>query len=667
MNFEKFSSIVRDNFNKMSKGNLYVVDCGKDEIFEAYLASFPEGSNPLYKERTEHDCQCCKHFIRDVGNVVSIQNGKLRSIWQLDFDDDVYSVVAKALADKVEGMAIKGVFKHYTNEAGVKVTRQLLESGEVINWNHFQCTIPRKHCSDQRDTVLSEINSKFGVYKRGLNEITEDALVIILDLIGSNSLYRGEEFKAIVKSFQKSKKDYDKAKNKDVFVWETFLSNKAATIKNTVIGTLLIDISEGKNLEGAVAAFESKVAPQNYKRTSSIITKRMVEDAMKTIDLLKIRDSLPRQYAKISDVSVNNVLFVDRSVKSKMKDSIADLLETEVKSKPNKNSACEEISVKDFIGNIVPKASSIKLLVENKHKTNLASLITPKHKEAPPILQWDNNFSWSYNGDVTDSIKEKVKKAGGDVTGIVRVSLSWSNKDDLDLHILEPNKNIISYNNKHSATSGKLDVDMNAHSSLVRDAVENITWSNRSKILKGEYTIKVHNYNKRENIDVGFEIEVECNGQLFTFNHNKVLRASRSITIAKFNFDGTNITPTNIHKDIEAKGKSTEVWNITTEKFAEVDTIMYSPNHWDGQSIGNKHYIFTLKGCKNPEDTRGLYNEFLRGDLTKHRKVFEILGSKMKCGYQDEQLSGVGFSSTKKNDILCEVQGEINKTYKILF
>jgi len=60
MDFKKFTSIVRDNFNKMSKGNLYVVDCGKDDIFEAYLASFPEGSNPLYKERTEHDCQCCQ-------------------------------------------------------------------------------------------------------------------------------------------------------------------------------------------------------------------------------------------------------------------------------------------------------------------------------------------------------------------------------------------------------------------------------------------------------------------------------------------------------------------------------------------------------------------------------------------------------------------------------
>ena len=32
----------------------------KDALWDTYLASFPEGSNPVYKTRTEHDCQCCK-------------------------------------------------------------------------------------------------------------------------------------------------------------------------------------------------------------------------------------------------------------------------------------------------------------------------------------------------------------------------------------------------------------------------------------------------------------------------------------------------------------------------------------------------------------------------------------------------------------------------------
>lgn len=52
----------------------------------------------------------------------------------------------------------------------------------------------------------------------------------------------------------------------------------------------------------------------------------------------------------------------------------------------------------------------------------------------------DNNFSWAYTGGITDSIKERVKQAGGNVDGELRISLSWFNFDDLDLHVIEPGR-----------------------------------------------------------------------------------------------------------------------------------------------------------------------------------------------------------------------------------
>jgi hypothetical protein len=57
----------------------------------------------------------------------------------------------------------------------------------------------------------------------------------------------------------------------------------------------------------------------------------------------------------------------------------------------------------------------------------------------------------------------------------------------------------------------------------------------------------------------------------------------------------------------------------------------------------------------------------LRNDLTEHRKVFETLGSKMKTEYSDDQLSGVGFSSTVDNSVLCRVQGKTSRILKITF
>ena len=51
----------------------------------------------------------------------------------------------------------------------------------------------------------------------------------------------------------------------------------------------------------------------------------------------------------------------------------------------------------------------------------------------------------------------------------------------------------------------------------------------------------------------------------------------------------------------------------------------------------------------------------------EHKRVFEALGSKMRVESSDEQLSGVGFSSTKRNSLVCKLEGSFTRTVKILF
>lgn len=74
-------------------GALYTVDVPKDELYDLYLDSFPEGTNLMYKERREYDCNCCKSYIRTLGRVVAIHNGKLVSIWDVKVGG-YYQVVA---------------------------------------------------------------------------------------------------------------------------------------------------------------------------------------------------------------------------------------------------------------------------------------------------------------------------------------------------------------------------------------------------------------------------------------------------------------------------------------------------------------------------------------------------------------------------------------------
>ena len=77
--------------------------------------------------------------------------------------------------------------------------------------------------------------------------------------------------------------------------------------------------------------------------------------------------------------------------------------------------------------------------------------------------------------------------------------------------------------------------------------------------------------------------------------------------------------------------------------------------------------MFIIEGCNNPEPARGFFNEYLDTRLDAHRKVFELLGGKIKVEAEGEQMAGLGFSSTQHGSILCRVKGSINRVINVVF
>jgi hypothetical protein len=78
--------------------------------------------------------------------------------------------------------------------------------------------------------------------------------------------------------------------------------------------------------------------------------------------------------------------------------------------------------------------------------------------------------------------------------GDLEVTLSMSLPSDLDLYVVEPNGNVIYYNNMHSFTQGQLDLDANAAcSNNTNVRYEHIFWP-EGQVPEGTYQIRVDNW-----------------------------------------------------------------------------------------------------------------------------------------------------------------------------
>lgn len=688
MNFSVFKSAIAKQFERMQKYPMFrmspTIEEGEDadaknaafkyELWVTYLHSFPAGTNPVYRERPEHDCGCCKQFIRSIGDVVAVIDGKLETVWNID--DGVepgYRAVASRMNTFVLNHAVHDEFLHYERTAGTDKSFEKHVDG-VKTWEHFFVNIKPQFVVAKQDlaTRLSISRSTHDVFLRSLKELTLESLNIVLELTADKALYRGEENAFVVTEFRKLKIEFDKLQGEfaqNMFAWvqaRNVRTGSILAIRNTAIGTLLTDLSEGKDIDASVNAFEFKVSGGNYKRPTALVTQKMIDSAKATLAGMGLTSALARRYATLRDITANNILFANRDARKAMSGDVFDDISSQVSTKVKNLDCVEEVTIERFVGEILPNITSLEVLLENKHANNFVSLIAPEDPTAGHLFKWDNNFSWSYANLVADSIKEKVKKAGGRTEGDLCCRLAWDYSDDLDFHMHEPDGYHIDFRNRRalSRSGGVLDVDANGADGPREDPVENIVYEDRKRMKEGIYTLEVNNYNRKSG-GSGFEVEIEFDGQVHSIAYSKVLRDSETVLVAKIKYSKSE--GFQLLSSLDSKPVVRTMWGLQSWNFHNVNVMLLSPNHWDDHGVGNKHYFFMLDGCKNDGLARGFYNEFLKEEFTKHRKVFEVVGSKMIVKDSPDQLSGLGFSSTQKNALVCRVKGSFTRTLKVVF
>lgn len=642
--FDIFSEEINSRLDELIKSGNPIVELDYEgSLFDIYLNNIPEEYNPVFRVNRFFDGSADRHFINRIGNLAMITpNYKLVHLW--DFESETFFENSrKEMLKVLKKCKIKNAFLTSFDMVGSGPNKD--SKDPRITWTHYKYKTPSEIRCSKHDIgdKLGKLNTQYNVFKRTMEECRLEDLESVIELGKDNSIYRASEFLGSLEKWHELKTKYNK-KPSDEFLWFNVIKDGIyICYRNTVIGSLIDDLYNGMDLEKAVKSYESKVAPSNYKRPKALVTARMVEDARAKLEEVGLLESIYRKAAKFTEIPTDKILFTSQESKSlSVFDDLKQDAELTVKKKLDLSKA-KEVKFEDFI-KLLPKVSKIGLLPNSVVSSSKVVLTNSKSENVPTPFKWDNNFAWSYiESDTADSIVKRVKDAGGVVDGDIRFSLSWDNSDDLDLSFEDICYRKIYFGNK-TALGGHLDVDAN-FSDIVENPVENIYWSNINHLKDGEYRVAVNNYMQRSERNQGFKLQMEVLGEIVTYSYPD--NDLRSVTtMLKITKKGNNI-------DVTYENPKLIKSNVSGNKFIDIKNVIKSPNAWDGKTIGNEHIIFLADDVEVKFSVRGFYNEQLNSKLEEHRKVTEILGSKLKIDPVEfestDTAKGYGISTTSNN------------------
>jgi len=693
----------------MATGKLFVSTISGSQVWQMYLNNFSEDLDPKFRDpnSTTHNCNTCNNFVRRYGNIVAIDaNNKIITLWD-DITDDEYKVVAYVISTELQLAKIRDVFFETLNELNSlpyekcnktqskyqlgtmsnfkqynKAEAEMygvVTEGQIIEFTHMNLQLDSKFVDKSGSSIESirgNYKSDKDVFLRGLEEISLDTLLLVRDLINQGSLLNGEahlfKFELMIPLKEAFNKLIDS--QKDNWAWVNSYGLNIAKFKNELIGVLCTDLSTGVELNKAVLDWNKRVDPANYMKAVAPITKAQIEQAKKFVEENGYTESFDRRFATLDDVKVTEIKHINNSKTKKAISIFDDIKVSNVSSKKADFDKVETMTIEKFMSDVLPTCESVEAYLENKHEKNMCTLTTANVVESKPIFKWSNNYSKTYNGNLAgkSEIKENVKLQGGNISGVLRFSVMWNesstDNSDLDAWCEQPSGQRIGFSsdfrkdrgNKLSVCGGQLDLDNTGPGTKL--GVENIYFTELSKMKDGIYKFWVNQYSPRG--AKSFKVEIEFDGKSFNYDVPAMNRSGSNTHIAEVTLKNGSFT---IEHKLPCESSSKDIYGLESNTFHKVNLVCLSPNYWGDNAIGNKHYLFMLEGAKTPVSLRGFHNEDLKDDLLQHRKVLDVLGNTSMIQPSDNQLSGLGFNATVRDEVILKLSGNFKRTIKVTF
>lgn len=721
MEFINFNKSIKQQFARMCEQPvLFRSRVPGSKIWDTYLSSLTPDVNPVFRDpnSSEHNCNHDKNFMNRYGNIIAIIDGEIITLFDNVETTSPYFQAAQNCKTRLVESVIENVFvesydtlnrllnyestnktqaeyklgfekslKRYTEEEAGKFG--VVTPGIVYTFYHFNVTLPKKFVDFSAysiESIQSVHRSSKEVFKRGLDEISLDTLILVRDLIIQGSLLNGDSYLSKLQAFIEFKTEYNTLPEyqRDRWCWIKSYNLPFAKFRNELIGTLCVELTQGEELNNAVLTWNKRVDPANYMKATAPISQKQIAEAKKFVEDNGYMESFDRRFATLDDINVSEICHQNVATAVKTA-SLFDKVtpSTSTQHKRSQFDGIEEVSIDKFMKDILPTCTSVEMFFENRFGGNLVALHTANNPDSKKAFKWSNNFGWTYNGNLAgkSQLAQMVQAKGGRVDGVFRFTHSWneleSNKSLMDLHVFMPGCTLPKQNSggpdvhgrrvgwnqrKDSLSGGIQDVDYTDEAPIGYIPVENITFPDINKMPEGDYVCKIHNWSFRGTGGRG-KAEIECGGQVYQYEYPKT-KHHEWVDVATVTLKNGQFT---IEHHLPETSSSKKMWNLDTNQFHKVNLVCLSPNFWGENNTGNKHYMFMLENCKSDTSLRSFHTEFLNSELLEHRKVMEVLGETTKLEPSAKHLCGLGFNATVKDSLILKLSGSHKRTIKITF
>lgn len=386
--FPGFRAAVAGQFRRVTEGeapHLFTTDVGP--LFPRYLAALPA------ERRQHYTCSACRSFVERYGGLVTVgKDGQtVPAMWAVGELPEPFAAVAGALASAVSGARITGVFLSSETAWG---------QAQVGRWSHLAVTPPercvcKKTALKTAGQLAAEKREDYKTLVRGLEEFPAALVNNAYTLLNSESLYRSEKCLGVATWLLELHAQRAASRDERVRDNRTWLAVARAPagfchVRSTMIGTLLEDLAAGLEIEAIRTRFAAKMHPLQYQRPTAAPSAGNIAQAEKIIAAMKAAGSLERRFARLEDI---RPLWTPAGAHAgKRGKAGAKGVFAEVKAKGRPSAQIEGPTVtmtwEKFLRTVLPTAEQIEYQVPTSKQMYLG-MVTAKHPDAPPILQWD--------------------------------------------------------------------------------------------------------------------------------------------------------------------------------------------------------------------------------------------------------------------------------------